>query len=301
MAMLCTMVALLERQEYRRHQKALLEDFLNSYLLAEPGRLPSIRKHKGHCLLNASASGPDSSEMEVLILLCKRYGILGRDPDSSLDGALEALAAEADEAPPKMSPVVAMDTGEALKTPLNVDTMETQPMDFYDRQCLQTVATPCKNAAASAITAPQSREPGSDGNRQASQAAEAAKDLKEQGDDEDLVELQRKIVAAARKDATDKKLSKLQKKAEKASGSVKKDGANKAPKAKAKGKSKAKASQPKHTEPEIEAVAEPQGEAAAEPEGEAAAKPEGEAAVEPSASAQPEIAAASRPWEEVVP
>ena len=110
-----------------------------------------------------------------------------------------------------------------------------------------------------------------------------------------------KIVAAARKDATDKKLSKLQKKAEKASGSVKKDGANKAPKAKAKGKSKAKASQPKHTEPEIEAVAEPQGEAAAEPEGEAAAKPEGEAAVEPSASAQPEIAAASRPWEEVVP
>ena len=61
-------VALLERQEYRRHQKALLEeifinnrrdgefrnsnftldlqDFLNSYLLAEPGRLPSIRKHK---------------------------------------------------------------------------------------------------------------------------------------------------------------------------------------------------------------------------------------------------------------
>ena len=118
-----------------------------------------------------------------------------------------------------------------------------------------------------------------------------------------------KMVAAARKDATDKKLSKLQKKAEKASGSVKKDGANKAPKAKAKGKSKAKASQPKHTEPEIEAVAEPQGEAAAEPQGEAAAepegeavaKPEGEAAVEPSASAQPEIAAASRPWEEIVP
>lgn len=81
----------------------------------------------------------------------------------------------------------------------------------------------------------------------------------------------------------------MQKKLDKASGSVKKDAANKAPKAKAKGKCKSKACEPKHD---------------AEPDegGAAAEAPESASPAGPASAAQPRmITESGQSWEEVVP
>ncbi|CAE7335971.1 unnamed protein product [Symbiodinium sp. CCMP2592] len=47
--------------EERHLQRLILEDYLNEYLLADPNRIPNIRKAK--CILGMVKQGADSTEM----------------------------------------------------------------------------------------------------------------------------------------------------------------------------------------------------------------------------------------------
>ncbi|CAE6940912.1 unnamed protein product [Symbiodinium sp. KB8] len=245
------------RDELRETQRLLLEDFLNSYLVEDPERLPSVRKHK-----------------EVLMIMAQRYCILGEktkkkvikvslfklggNPDAELDNAVNQAATAVDPGleEPDAEPQALMDTGEVtMPSPaVHVDMMETQPMDVPETLTVQAIATPLRNInidgagrqASKELRPPVHVEPPPTPASLSQQAAQALEVLKaEAADDTDLVDAQRKVVDAARASAASKKLAKIEKKIEKGGGTaaadkpVKKDQQNKAPKAKAKGKARA--------------------------------------------------------------
>ncbi|CAE7358428.1 unnamed protein product, partial [Symbiodinium microadriaticum] len=230
---------MMERREFRQGQRALLEDFLNSYLLAEPNRLPSIRKHQVennfefYCEYFATFGTAIPREKILVLKQVIRSADESGDAELSftIGGSVPGLIVPSATEPAKEHAVVVMDTGEDLK----------------------------------------------------GQAAE----------DHDLVDAQRKIVDAARKDSANKKLQKMEKKAETGGERpVKKDGA---PKPKGKAKAKAKACQPNDNEPGEPAAAAAAPAAPAAPA--AAAAP---AARPPAVVAEPEfLTNIGDSWEEV--